>query len=156
MNRHQPPHKGTPAKHSDESAGGSKPGSGRPKFDSRGSASWEWQTEEEGKFSADVDTQHLKKLSATDLSLEDTGETKALDFDKLRVGKPGFDPYDRGVLTNRGSAVGASEIKMKELKSKALPSKEGRKPIKDLRKYEEWLKMKQRLADQQDDQQEDD
>jgi hypothetical protein len=158
MNRHPPSHPSSSQQPSSHKASkkqadvspptGSNAGSGRPTFDARGNASWEWQTDEEGKFSAEVDTQHLRKLEA-ELSLEDTARVKALDLDQLRSGvKHDFNPYDRGVLTNRGSAVGASEIKTKQIKAK---ESEPRKPIKDLRKYDEWLKMKKRLASQKDD-----
>ena len=118
--------------------------SGRPTFDSRGNAVWEWQTEEAGKFSTDVSTQRLKKLEASELTLEDTRRLK-----KLAGAKPyekvggGFNPYDRGVDRNGNPTANSS--------ASSQDAPPARKPIKDLKRYDEWVKMKQRMADKKDD-----
>jgi hypothetical protein len=110
--------------------------SGRVTFDSRGNSVWEWQTEETGKFSRDVSTQRLKKLEATELSIEETSKVKkprGLGLHDKNAGG-GFNPYDSGPASNKTKS--------------AIPA---RKPIKDLRRYDEWLKMKQRIDNKKDD-----
>lgn len=124
-------------------AGGPAAKSGRPVFDSRGNASWEWQTEEDGKYSAEISTQRLKKLEASELSLEESTRIKKLTLDRKPID---FDPYDRGTVANRGSAAGKATVKAAQLEASAK-----RKPIKDLKKYDEWLKMKRRMANKQDE-----
>ena len=44
--------------------------SGRVVFDDRGNSQWEWKTQT-GEFKSDIDTQNLKKLTDTPLSLTD-------------------------------------------------------------------------------------
>jgi hypothetical protein len=114
--------------------------SGRAAFDSRGNSIWEFETDETGKFSSDVNTHFLKKLDAPELTLEDTAKVGKIDRPETQENKfgAGFNPYDRGSLS--GDA-------RKSSKSEPPP----RKPIKDLRRYDEWLKMKQRLAEKKDD-----
>ena len=131
-----------PSKHAADNKsdpGDKPPKSGRAVFDSRGTASWEWQTEEDGKYSAEVSTQRLKKLEATELSLEENTRIKKLTLDRKPID---FDPYDRGTVVNRGSAAGKAAVKAEQVEANAK-----RKPIKDLKKYDEWLKMKRRLAE---------
>jgi len=112
--------------------------SGRAAFDSRGNSIWEWQTEE-GKFSSDVNTNYVKKLEAPELTLEDTAKISKVERPELQSKKAaGFNPYDRGALGDSAPA-------------KSVAAEPERKPIKDLRRYNEWLKMKQRMADQKDD-----
>lgn len=118
--------------------------SGRPAFDSRGNAVWEWKTET-GQFSVDINTQRLKKLEAPELSLEDTTRIKKAE---KHAKKPdpnvdiGFNPYDRGA---------ASVPQKTPSTSKPAAPAPARKPVKDLKRLQEWMEMKKRLANQKDD-----
>ena len=118
--------------------------SGRPAFDSRGNAVWEWKTET-GQFSVDINTQRLKKLEAPELSLEDTTRIKKANKDAKKEApktNTGFNPYDRG----------ASSIPEKPSSpSKHVAAPAARKPVKDLKRLQEWMEMKKRLANQKDD-----
>jgi hypothetical protein len=117
--------------------------SGRAVFDSRGNASWEWKTEEDGKYSREVSTQRLKKLEAAELSLEESTRIKKLSLDRKPLD---FDPYDRGAVANRGSASGAAAANAAQNQANSK-----RKPIKDLKRYDEWLKMKRRIESESAD-----
>jgi hypothetical protein len=138
-----PPQSG-PVKSADESkqpensSGASR--SGRTTFDSRGNAVWEWQTEETGKFSKDVSTQRLKKLEASELSLEETSKVKKLKGSGSLDKDGGFNPYERATSANS-----------KQNAQSAKDSSPARKPIKDLKRYDEWLKMKKRLETEKED-----
>jgi hypothetical protein len=140
--------------------------SGRPTFDSRGNAVWEWQTEE-GDFSQDVSTQRLKKLSHAELSLEDTGALRILECgpDSTLPGG-GFNPYDRTVTastpasrdvrwTTQGQARKPEPPKQKpavqSIQSKVAQAALERKPVKDLKRLQEWMEMKKRLESQKDE-----
>jgi hypothetical protein len=117
--------------------------SGRAVFDERGNSVWEWQTEDTGTFSRDVNTQYVKKLEVPELSLEEgapaQGQRAEADGkEKLRAG---FNPYDR--------AMSPGESKMANANSAEAQS--AKKPIKDLRRYNEWVKLKQRMAQKKDD-----
>ena len=99
--------------------------SGRVTHDARGNPVWEWQTET-GKFSRDVTTQRLKKLEASELTLEDTqnvskqrrkddkaadkpaaGRAKEESRPEMQTGKfRGFNPYDSA---GRGKSARASD-----------------------------------------------
>jgi hypothetical protein len=114
--------------------------SGRPTFDSRGNAVWEWQTEETGKFSKDVSTQRLKKLEAPELSLEETSKVKKLKRSGTTDKGGGFNPYERATPENS-----------KQNAQLAKDSSPARKPIKDLKRYDEWLKMKKRMETEKED-----
>jgi hypothetical protein len=120
--------------------------SGRPTFDSRGNAVWEWKTET-GKFSVDVSTQRLKKLSASELTIADTARVKkpkglSLQDDAMPGG--GFNPYDRG--TPSAGKKAAAPLPPHKPAVEAL-----RKPVKDLKRLQEWMEMKKRLANKKDD-----
>jgi len=119
--------------------------SGRPTFDSRGNAIWEWQTED-GEFSTDINTQRLRKLEAPELSIEETGRIKKRSFGTQNEAQSsGFNPYDHGT-PNREKDPYA-----KRHGSPPTKSAEPRKPVKDLKRLQEWMEMKKRLADQKED-----
>lgn len=72
--------------------------SGRAAFDSRGNAVWEWKSET-GHFRREVSTKRLKKLEASELTLEKTAIAKKPEgmtaaAKELPCG--GFNPYDTG------------------------------------------------------------
>ncbi len=122
--------------------------SGRAKFDSRGNAVWEWQTED-GEFSTDVSTQHVKKLEAPELSLEETARGKKLGS-KSAQNEPGrgFNPYDNSAT----SVPRDPDAKRPTTRpSDPSPASGERKPVKDLKRLQEWMAMKKRLANQKDD-----
>jgi hypothetical protein len=124
--------------------------SGRPTFDSRGNAVWEWKTET-GQFSVDVSTQRLKKLEAPELSIDETVRIKKLDGLSLQEGSMpggGFNPYDRAKPANKN--VGWPKTPAVPQK-KPVAAPEPRKPVKDLKRLQEWMEMKKRLANQKDD-----
>lgn len=120
--------------------------SGRAKFDSRGNAVWEWKTET-GNYSVDINTQRLKKLEAPELSLEETARAKrpkglSIEGDAMPGG--GFNPYDKGTV---GTQPRISKP-LRPTKPGVIPA---RKPVKDLRRLQQWMEMKKRLANQKDD-----
>jgi hypothetical protein len=120
--------------------------SGRAKFDSRGNAVWEWQTEN-GEFSTDVSTQRVKKLEATELSLEETARAKKLDSgSKSQEPSRGFNPYN-----NSAGGVPLDPDSKRHHLQPTQPATTTRKPVKDLKRLQEWMEMKKRLADQKDD-----
>ena len=123
--------------------------SGRPTFDSRGNAVWEWKTET-GQFSIDVSTQRLKKLEAPELSLDETVRIKKLGGPGLRddtLPGGGFNPYDRATPPNKTAAWPEGPHKKPPVTAPVAP----RKPVKDLKRLQEWMEMKKRLANQKDD-----
>jgi hypothetical protein len=132
------------------------PQSGHVQFDSRGNAVWEWRTET-GQFSTEINTQRLKKLVDSDLSLEQTGKVKAVDGRSIeetalgdtRSGK-GFNPYNHAESKPKSPDPYQRQTLAATSKKPAAPEPT-RKPIKDLKAYGEWLAMKKRLADQKDD-----
>jgi len=125
--------------------------SGRVAFDARGNPIWEWQLET-GVYSRDVSTQRLKKLDLGDLSIAETATHKrppGLD-DKNKPGKPplpggGFNPYDSGSKSTQGSNPYDSAGALgKKFNTQSTPAEPQRKPT-DLRKLEEWMKLKKNL-----------
>lgn len=135
--------------------------SGRVAFDSRGNPIWEWQLET-GVYSRDVNTQKLKKLDLGDLSIAETGIMKkpeglgdTEDTGKRKQPLPGggFNPYDSGSrVTNEG---GNPYDNARQLGKKLTatppnqPAPPARKPM-DLRKLDEWIKLKKNLKPQVD------
>ncbi len=113
--------------------------SGRVTFDARGNPVWEWQTST-GIFGRDVSTQRLKKLEAKDLAIVDTPPAEAKKAgnkkQQLSMAEPivnketGFNPYD--------SSGSVSPRKVAD---------QPRKPVKDLRKLDAWIKLKKGLKD---------
>ena len=102
---------------------------GRVKFDERGNAVWEWQVAT-GAFGREVTTQRLQKLEHPALSIADDAPTP---FETVRANplgtKKGYDPYDSGKLGRKPPD----------------------KPVKDLRKLSEWLKLKKQAESNKDD-----
>jgi hypothetical protein len=123
--------------------------SGRVTFDSRGNSVWEWKAEETGKFSRDVSTQRLKKLEATDLSIEETARVKRPDGLSL-ADEPmpggGFNPYDNGPTKNNTKMPTRGYV----AQDRVVPTPE-RKPTKDLRALSKWMELKKRVADNKDE-----
>ena len=128
------------------------PQSGRVRFDARGNAVWEWQTET-GKFSTEINTQRLRKLEAPELSIEQTNRVKkpeglSLSDDAMPGG--GFNPYDNS--PSRTKAPDPYQVRyakaMTPAKTSTAPE---RKPIKDLKAYGQWLAMKKRIAENKKD-----
>lgn len=114
--------------------------SGRVAFDARGNPIWEWETST-GIFGRDVSTQRLKKLEAKDLAIVETQPADArkkqmkasdLSIDNPRASRAtGFNPYD---------SSGAVSPRQKV-------ADEPRKPVKDLRKLDQWIKLKKNVKD---------
>jgi len=125
--------------------------SGRVAFDARGNPIWEWQLET-GVYSRDVSTQRFKKLDLGDLSIAETATHKrppGLD-DKNKLSKPslpggGFNPYDSGSKATQGSNPYDSAGALgKKFSTQSTPAEPQRKPA-DLRKLEEWMKLKKNV-----------
>lgn len=121
----------------------SEKSSGRVAFDSRGNPIWEWETST-GIYGRDVSTQRLRKLEAKDLAIVDTppaeGKKRPHKGKELSMADPvvnretGFNPY------NSMSAIPPRKV-----------ADQPRKPIKDLRKLDDWIKMKKGLKDKDKD-----
>ena len=131
--------------------------SGRVAFDARGNPIWEWQLET-GVYSRDVTTQKLRKLDLGELSLVETGTHKKPNVEPeaptIRKAMPGggFNPYDTSPKQDELSspydkARAAAGSKQTGTAPKPAPA---RTPA-DLRKLDEWVKMKRRLGEAKDD-----
>ena len=133
--------------------------SGRVAFDARGNPIWEWQLES-GVYSRDVDTNKLRKLELNELSLVDTGAHKKPagpdDVPVIRksLAGGGFNPYDTAPTSednpspyDRARTAVNKKVAESESKSKAPPA---RRPV-DLHKLDEWIKMKRRLSEAKQD-----
>lgn len=147
----------SPAGPGDDKTAGVK-SSGRVAFDSRGNPVWEWQLET-GVYSRDVSTQRLKKLDLGHLSLMDTGAHKKADPKQPDPKQPeqkkaaapqprkdlpggGFNPYDSGSPSASGGNPYDSGRPV--AKPAADPKAPPRTPT-DLRKLDEWIKLKKSL-----------
>jgi hypothetical protein len=131
--------------------------SGRVAYDSRGNPVWEWQLET-GVYTRDVSTQRLKKLDLGELSLADTaihkkpGETGqrgggSNPYDKGAGG--GFNPYDKGPSGERGfNPYDNARALGNRMNDKPAPTT-AKKPT-DLRKLDEWMKLKKSVKDKKD------
>jgi hypothetical protein len=128
--------------------------SGRVAFDARGNPIWEWQLET-GVYSRDVSTQKLKKLDLGDLSIAETASHKR----PPGLGEPeqsrkpvlpggGFNPYDSGGkdVAQEGSNPydNARSLGRFGAKPTTPPAEPQRKPT-DLRKLDQWIKLKKNL-----------
>lgn len=135
--------------------------SGRVAFDARGNPIWEWQLET-GVYSRDVNTQKLKKLNLGELSLVDTGTHKKLagvepEAPTIRKAMPGggFNPYDSAPKQeDRQSPYDKARAAAANKQAAATPPPKPAAPPRspaDLRKLDEWIKLKKRLGDAKDD-----
>ncbi|MGO9514606.1 MAG: hypothetical protein ACLP2F_13345 [Steroidobacteraceae bacterium] len=117
-----------PAKPAANNAPAEPKKTGRVQFDDRGNAVWEWAVAT-GAFGRDVSTERLQKLENPALSLADDAPTP---FDQVKSNPygtvKGYNPYDSGKL-------GKAEAPRK----------------KDLKKLEEWLKLKKQATSNRDD-----
>lgn len=115
--------------------------SGRVAFDSRGNPTWEWQTST-GVFGRDVSTQRLKKLEAEGLAIVETPPADA----KKPAAKKGFELS----LDEPGKGSKATGFNPYDNSSAVAPKKVAdapRKPVSDLRKLDQWIKLKKGLKD---------
>jgi len=118
---------------------------GRVSFDDRGNSVWEWQLET-GVYSRDVNTQKLKKLNLDELSIADTGVNKppfGLADSKKEPGG-GFNPYNNSPQVGGGtSPYDTARALGDKFSDKPRPTKP--KTPDEMRKLDEWIKMKKRL-----------
>jgi len=104
--------------------------SGRVTFDDRGQAIWEWSMAT-GRFEKGSTSTRLRKLTAVELSLIDDplpADEKKVQPNPTGVTK-GYDPYDSGRLSRTGKHTAIK---------------------KDLRKLDEWIKLKKSAANHKD------
>ena len=122
--------------------------SGRVGFDERGNSVWEWQLET-GVYSRDVSTQKLKKLELGDLSIAETAVNRrppGLGGAPKALPGGGFNPYDNSPRAERG-ANPYDKTSSAANKPKATAP---RSPA-DLKKIEEWMKLKKRVEENKDE-----
>lgn len=143
----------TPAQPTAVGSQGGDKRSGRVTHDSRGNPVWEWQLET-GVYSRDVSTQKLKKLDLGDLSIAETARHKrpeGLDQSSTRNTGPspggGFNPYDNA--GPKGPDAGSNPYDSaravgNRMRPAQQPEPPARKPT-DLRKLDEWIKLKKRV-----------
>ncbi|MGH8188727.1 MAG: hypothetical protein ACREUC_19370 [Steroidobacteraceae bacterium] len=126
-----------------------KKSSGRVAFDERGNSVWEWQLET-GVYSRDVNTQKLKKLELDELSIAETAQHRKPTGlgapEKRSMPGGGFNPYDNSSQREAGGNPydNASNRTRARQPPPSPPPRPPRSP-EDLRKIEEWLKLKKRL-----------
>ncbi len=117
-------------------------GSGRVTFDARGNPVWEWETST-GIFGRDVSTQRLKKLEAKDLAIVENPPPEAKDPKKKQ-----FKASDLSIEGPRASrATGFNPYDSSGAVSPRKVADEPRKPKTDLRKLDQWIKLKKGLKD---------
>ena len=138
---------------------GSNKRSGRVTHDSRGNPVWEWQLET-GVYSRDMSTQKLKKLDLGELSIAETAKHKrpeGLEEPKQQEPLPGggFNPYDNAAAPAKGAGGGFNPYdRAGSPGSKVRPAQPAPAPARkptDLRKLDEWVKLKKRLAEKKDE-----
>ncbi len=132
--------------------------SGRVAYDSRGNPTWEWQLET-GVYSRDVSTQRLKKLDLGDLSIAETARHKkpeGLEGEhKAPLPGGGFNPYDNTPAKGSGggfnpyNSAGSAGKNARPAPGQPPPPVP-RKPT-DLKKLEEWMKLKKRVEENKKD-----
>jgi len=136
---------------------GSDKRSGRVSHDARGNPVWEWQLET-GVYSRDVSTQRLKKLDLGDLSIAETAKHKRPEgLEKAPQKEPmpggGFNPYDNAAPKGSGGGFNPYD-NARALGAKMRPAQpapaQPRKPT-DLKKLEEWMKIKKRAEENKDE-----
>jgi hypothetical protein len=138
------------------------PRSGRISYDERGNSVWEWKLET-GVYSRDITTQRLKKLDLNDLSIADTAKhprPSGLGGDQSG-GAPmpggGFNPYDNS-STPRGN-VGSNPYNSAgraPLKPEPKPAEPPQRKPMDLKKLQEWIEIRKRIAQNKREEGEDD
>jgi hypothetical protein len=137
---------------------GSEKRSGRVAQDERGNSIWEWQLET-GVYSRDVSTQKLKKLELNDLSIADSGVHKqppGLDEKPKPPPKPagGFNPYDNSA-SGSGAGFNPYDSTRQPIGKPGAPKQEPVPPAQrtpaDLKKLNEWMKLKKRVQDEKDE-----
>jgi hypothetical protein len=121
---------------------------GRVGFDDRGNSVWEWQLET-GVYSRDVNTQKLKKLNLDELSIADTGLNKRpLGVAESKEPGGGFNPYNNSPQVGGGSSpYDTARALGDKFSNKPRPTKP--KTPDELRKLDEWIKMKKRIEAEQ-------
>lgn len=141
--------------------------SGRVAYDARGNPIWEWQLET-GVYSRDVNTQRLKMLDLGDLSIAETAKHPKLPGPDDAPGKPlelapapgsGSNPYDNSPVRNeRGSNPydNARALSKKLETPAAKPAAPKPRSAADLKRIEEWMKIKQRVEEQKKKEDEED
>jgi hypothetical protein len=127
--------------------------SGRVGFDERGNSVWEWQLET-GVYSRDVSTQKLKKLELGELSIAETAVNKRPrglgESTKAPMPGGGFNPYDNSPQAGGGfNPYDNAKALGKKFQPAEPTSSSARKPT-DLKKLEEWMKLKKRAEDAKD------
>lgn len=133
--------------------------SGRAGVDERGNTVWEWKLET-GVYSRDITTQRLKKLDLGDLSIAETATHKrpsGLSEKSAGPKKPtgGFNPYDSGGESTGGNPYDNARNTQRRAQQSSSPSAPpARKPM-DLKRLEEWMQIRKRLAEQKKDGDED-
>jgi hypothetical protein len=136
---------------------GATKSSGRVAFDARGNPIWEWQLET-GVYSRDVSTQRFKKLDFGDLSIAETATHKrpsGLEEPPAKSRKPslpggGFNPYDSGSDVGGSNPYDNSRSLGKKLNTQVPAAAPPERKPTDLRKLEEWMKLKKDLEKKKD------
>jgi hypothetical protein len=133
--------------------------SGRVAFDERGNSVWEWQLET-GVYSRDVNTQKLKKLELDELSIAETAQHRKPTglggaSEKRSMPGGGFNPYDNSAQREAGNPYDNARNR-NYAQQKPAPAPRPPRTPEDLRRLDEWLKIKKRLeekkaADDDDD-----
>jgi hypothetical protein len=137
--------------------GGSKR-SGRVSHDSRGNPVWEWQLET-GVYSRDMTTQKLKKLDLGELSIAETAIQKrpeGLEEPKEKPPMPGggFNPYDNAAPVKDSSGGSNPYDNARARGDKVRPARPAPAPARnpaDLRKLDDWVKLKKKVQDHKDE-----
>lgn len=122
--------------------------SGRVAFDERGNSVWEWQLET-GVYSRDVNTQKLKKLELDELSIAETAQHKKPTglrvSEKRALPGGGFNPYDNSPRGDAGGNPYDNARNRTLARQKPAPEPRPPRSPEELRKLDEWRKLKQRL-----------
>jgi len=124
---------------------------GRVSFDDRGNSVWEWQLET-GVYSRDVNTQKLKKLNLDELSIAETGVNKRplglADSKQEPMPGGGFNPYNNSPQVGGGtSPYDTARALGDKFSERPRPTKP--KTPDEMRKLDEWIKMKKRVEAEQ-------
>ena len=132
--------------------------SGRAALDERGNSVWEWQLET-GVYSRDMTTQKLKKLDLGELSIAETAIQKrpeGLEDPKEKAPMPGggFNPYDNSAPVKESSGGFNPYDNARALGNKVRPAQPAPAPARkptDLKKLDEWVKLKKKVQDNKDE-----